>query len=96
MKRLRFSPTASRDLDQIFDHIANDNPSAAQRFIQKLKQACERIARLPGIGAPREDLAPGLRCFPVANYLIFYRIRDNKTEIARVLHAARDYLNLMI
>ena len=29
-----------------------------------------------------------------SNYLIFYRIETDRIEILRVLHGARDYMNL--
>jgi toxin ParE1/3/4 len=72
MSRLYFSPSAREDLNQILDHIAQDNPSAAANFVKKIKDVCIRIARFPEIGSLRDDLAPGLRCFPVKTYIIFY------------------------
>lgn len=45
----------------------------------------------PNLGPLREDLAPGLRFFPVGNYLIFYLLKDDKIVVVRVFHGARDY-----
>lgn len=45
----------------------------------------------PHAGKSRDDLAHGLRFFPVGNYLIFYTARDDGITVARVLHGARDY-----
>jgi toxin ParE1/3/4 len=42
------------------------------------------------MGTARDNLAPGLRSFPVGNYLVFYRITPEGIEVARVLHGARD------
>lgn len=95
MNRLFFSPAAREDLDDIFDYIASDNPVAAGRFVGVLKGTCKRIAEFPNIGVVRDDLAPGMRCLPVGNYLIFYRSGDGKVEVVRVLHGSRDYLGLM-
>lgn len=95
MSRLFFSPSAREDLNSIFDHIANDNPTAAGHFVGKLKETCSRIAEFPSIGVVRDDLAPGVRCFPVGSYLIFYRSRAVGVEIVRVLHGSRDYLGLL-
>jgi hypothetical protein len=37
------------------------------------------------------DLRPGLRSFPIANYVIFYRVEsDGSVLILRVLHGSRD------
>lgn len=95
MTRLRFSPSSRRDLIEILDHIAHNNPEAAANFVKKIKDSCSRIARYPKMGIRRDDLAPGLRCLPVANYLIFYRETEGCTDIVRVLHGSRDYRNLM-
>jgi toxin ParE1/3/4 len=95
MSRLFFSPSAREDLDGILDYIAKDNPTAAGRFVGKLKEACIRIAEFPSIGVVRDDLAPGVRCFPVGSYLIFYGSGDVGVEIVRVLHGSRDYLGLV-
>jgi toxin ParE1/3/4 len=50
------------------------------------------LAANPHGGPRREDLAPGLRFYPVGNYLIFYRPGDDGIILVRVLHGARDYL----
>lgn len=49
------------------------------------------LAANPQGGAPREDLARGLRFFPVGNYLIFYTLAGDGITVVRVLHGARDY-----
>ena len=47
--------------------------------------------KLRKVAPSREDLAHGLRFFPVGTYLIFYKIGENGIIVARVLHGARDY-----
>lgn len=94
MNRVYFSPSAIRDLNAIFSHIAKDNPAAAVSFVRKLKDKCSRMAQFPDMGKSREDLARHLRCFPVGNYLIFYRPSEDAVDIVRVLHAARDYAGM--
>jgi toxin ParE1/3/4 len=39
-------------------------------------------------------MAPGLRSFPVGNYVVFYRIVPEGIELVRVLHGARDLRRL--
>ncbi|WP_292365011.1 type II toxin-antitoxin system RelE/ParE family toxin [Mesorhizobium sp.] len=41
------------------------------------------------IGAPRDDILPGIRHLVVGQYLTFYRIGDDAIEILRVLHGRR-------
>ncbi len=57
MNRVYFSPSARRDLNAIFNHIAKDNPAAAASFVRKLKDKCRRMAQFPDMGKLREDLA---------------------------------------
>ena len=42
------------------------------------------------MGTARDRLAPGLRSFHVGNYLVFYRPVQDRIELVRVLHGARD------
>ena len=43
------------------------------------------------MGRPRDDLAPSIRTFPLASYLIIYREVLGGIEVARVLSARQDY-----
>jgi toxin ParE1/3/4 len=81
---------AESDLSKIWLYIARDNPAAADRFVEKLRITCERLAQSPTLGRSRPELAFGLRSFPVGNYLVFYFSTDDGIEVARVLHGARD------
>lgn len=84
------SPLAELDLLEIWFFIAEDSPDAADRFLDMLASKCETLADAPKIGRVREDLAPGLRSFPVKRYMIYYRIMDEDIEVVRVLSAYRD------
>src|ERR1700678_4345271 len=85
------SKDADLDLDHIWEYIAQDNIDAADRWIEKLFDAFEAIARTPGIGHKREDLTgyPVL-FFPVGAYLIIYRAVRPALEIVAVTQGARD------
>ncbi len=90
MSRLRISPRASSDLIEIWSYIADDSVANADAFIDKLYQAIQALARQPGSGRHREELAPGIQSFPFGRYIIFYRAVAGAIEIVRVLHSARD------
>jgi toxin ParE1/3/4 len=88
--RYRLSLQAHHDLMQVRDYIARDKPSAAARTIRSIRDVLRTvISRFPETGAPCEELAPGLRCFPVGNYVVYYRF-DKAVDVVRVLHGARD------
>jgi plasmid stabilization system protein ParE len=50
------APEAVQDLKDIWDYIAAENVSVADRMIDTLFAAFERLAAMPGLGHTREDL----------------------------------------
>jgi toxin ParE1/3/4 len=81
---------ARADLAEIWAFIAADSPAAAHRFIRRLTDRLEPLREFPGLGAPRDELAHGLRAVIYGNYAIYYRATNNEVIIVRVLHGARD------
>jgi toxin ParE1/3/4 len=88
--RVRLSPRAVTDLDEIGEYIARDNPLRAITFVDELESACRRIAENPQAYPLRSDLAPDLRMAVHTNYLILFRILESEIRIERVLHGARN------
>ena len=95
MARILRTPQADTDLFRIWDFIADDNLSAADRLIRKMDETFQLLATNPGMGTKQDQYRPGLRCFPVGNYIIFYRPIDDGIEIYRVLHGARQLDDLL-
>lgn len=90
MKEPRLSGRARADLHEIWLYIASDTPEAADRFIQRLLATCRKLASSPSIGRAREELARGIRSFPVGSHVIFYRVSKSGIEVVRVLSGYRD------
>ena len=95
--RFIVSSEAAADLREIVDFIAENNPSAAHRFLARMREEIGRIAAHPRIGHARMDLTDRpLRFWPVARYLVIYREEVGKpVEVVRVLHSARDVAALL-
>ena len=89
-KWAKISENAEADLTEIWWFIAQNNPVNASRFTAMLREKCQTLAELPGMGRERVELASGLLGFSVGNYLIFYRETDYGIEIARVVSGFRD------
>lgn len=89
MPQVILSEQVSVDLQEIWARIAVNSLQYADQFIDRLDEAFAVIGRLPGIGTARNDLQDGLRTLPVGNYVIFFRLRNSRVEIVRVLHGAR-------
>jgi plasmid stabilization system protein ParE len=82
---------AEFDLDEIWEYIAADSVDAADRWIEKLFDAFEALARTPAMGHTREDLTPYPVLFwPVGAYLIIYRGQRGAVEIVAVTQGSRD------
>lgn len=94
MASYRKSPEAEADLLSIWRYIAEDSRARATQFIDKLHGTMGMLADVPGAGRRRDDLALGLRAFPVGSYLIFYREAEGGIEVARVLSGRRDLRRL--
>jgi len=95
MKRFRLSPEAAQDIREIWVYIAADSIKAARRVRLQILDACQTIARNPGIGHRREDLTDKPVLFwSTGSYLIIYAAR-RPVEIVRVLHGARDIPSLL-
>lgn len=90
MRELRILPAAETDLEDIWIHIAADEPQAADAFIDQFAERFEALRRSPHLGPDCSELAPDLRRFPTRGYVVFYSVRDDALVIERVLHGARD------
>ena len=89
--RYILSEDADRDLDGIWDYIAEDNIDAADQWISRLFDAFDAIGDTPGIGHKREDLtAYPVLFWPVGAYLVIYRATTLPVEIVAVTQGARD------
>jgi toxin ParE1/3/4 len=87
------SPQTDSDLDGIWYYVASESGSAeiADRLIDSITERFVLLAEYPHVGRRRdEDLRPGLRSFPVGDYVIFYRVQDADIVVLRVLHGRRD------
>ncbi|GEP44611.1 type II toxin-antitoxin system RelE/ParE family toxin [Brevifollis gellanilyticus] len=86
------------DLVEIAEFIALDDPDAARRVVQTIRDTFPLLATQPKLGTelhPVRSVLRGLRMMPVMaypNYLIYYfpPPLDAGVRILYVLHAARD------
>jgi toxin ParE1/3/4 len=89
----RLSEHARQDLLHIWNHIAEDNEPAADRFLDLLIQHLDLLAKNPYVGRRRDELRHGYRSFPVGQYLILFRVMDRRIEIMHIVHGKRDIQN---
>lgn len=96
MKPIRITPKADQDVDQCFEWIHSNNPETGRRFLDAVDQTYVTISQMPGIGSRRYadlSLMPGVRMIKVKgfeHYLLFYLEREDRIDVVRVLHSARN------
>lgn len=83
------SPGALKDLNAIYDYIAKDKPRAASETIGKLLRAVEQLELYPNLG--HEGRRPETRELVQKPFVIVYRTRKGRIEIAAVIHGRRKY-----
>ena len=88
---------ATQDLRQQANYIlVNGNAAAAERFLDLAENTFTQLVRVPEIGkvvrlaSARMGEVRQWRIKDFQDYLVFYRIQDDRVEILRVLHGARD------
>ena len=96
--KIRYLPTAEKDLEDIFDYILKDKPSAALSLLENFDHSISQLALNPELGViPKDDRLKklGYRMLIVGKYLVFYVVKTNTIQIRRVIHGARKYSFLL-
>ncbi|HEY6330180.1 MAG TPA: type II toxin-antitoxin system RelE/ParE family toxin [Blastocatellia bacterium] len=83
-------PEAARDITEIWEFIAADDPRAANRVREGLLDAIRNLAIFPYLGHSRADLTSRpLRFCNVGNYLIAYAPDEEPLLVVAVVHGRR-------
>jgi toxin ParE1/3/4 len=88
----RLAPQAQADIDDIAYYVFVESGSleTADRLIESIATRFILLGTHPRAGRRRDDLRPGMRGFPVADYVILYRIEDSDALILRIVRGSRD------
>jgi len=92
---------ADCDEEEIFDFLARRSLATAHRFLDSLHETLRTISDRTSPGMPCAFENPklaGLRWSKVngfPNHLIFFRLDEDRLEVLRVLHDARDLETLL-
>jgi len=90
-KRVVWSPAAERDLLDIWTYYARvASLEIADNLLREIDRVGEAIAKNPLLSRDRTELMAGLRSVVVRPHVMFFVVRNNAIEIARVLHGRRD------
>lgn len=85
------SGPARRDLRRIWRYIAAEGSApAAQRVVAEIAERFVLLGNHPHAGRARDEIAPGLRSFPVRDYLILYTVMPPGVQIERIWDNRQD------
>ena len=76
-------------LNSAYDYVAEEQPGAARRMIERIEAAVEALRRHPEIGRPGR--ADGTRELVVTGtpFIAAYRVKAKRVEIVALIHGAR-------
>lgn len=88
--KLRWTDRARRDLLAIGRYIAQDNPVAARRWVERLQARARQAATMPMAGRVVPELRrDDVREVFVRTYRIVYRVREDTIDVLTVFEGHR-------
>ncbi len=93
MSKYILMPAAKNDLAGIRDYyLEKAGIRVARQMVVEFEEAFRFLARTPGAGHTRQDLAEErpILFWPMRDYLILYKPGSHPLEILAILHGSRD------
>jgi plasmid stabilization system protein ParE len=91
MKRFVLHPEAYRDIEEIWEYISSDNPSAADSLVEEIYELIRNLVAFPSQGHARDDLTSRpLRFSILRDYVIAYAPDVDPLVVIAVLHGRRN------
>ncbi|MBL8949126.1 MAG: type II toxin-antitoxin system RelE/ParE family toxin [Myxococcaceae bacterium] len=91
MPALRLTRAARRDLVDIGAFTLDRwGDAQLEKYLRQLDARLHAIARHPEHGRPCDEVRPGLMKVREGRHVIFYRSKNQRVEVVRVLHASMD------
>lgn len=89
MAEIRWSREAEQWLREIYEYIAKDNPSAAEKVVSGIYDKAQLLSDFPQLGHKyREEPEGDIRILLYGHYRIAYIIAGNYIDILGVFHGA--------
>lgn len=89
--RLRWTPAAASDLENIADYLHHQIPQVAQQTVRRLYAEINELGRFPSRGRPGRE--PGTRELVLSGlpYVVIFRNSDQVVEILRIYHGSQNW-----
>ena len=86
--KLRWTRLALQDLRDLYEYIAEDNPSAANRMVTRIQDATQRLKNHPQMGRPGRVQGTHELVIAGSPYIVVYILGDSEIQIVAVIHSA--------
>lgn len=95
MGYLRLTADADHDLANIYiQGVQTFGAMQADRYIDDLLRALDRIQDFPKIARLRDDIMPAVRAYIFRSHVILYDVEDGDgVVVVRIRHAHEDWLS---
>ena len=98
--KIEYSKESKQDLIGIKQYIKYNlqEPETAQKLISKIRNKINNLKNNPEIYSVIDDdliKKIEIRKLMVDNYIVFYRIKKDNIEIARIMYERRNWINLL-
>jgi toxin ParE1/3/4 len=89
--RIIWSPEALADIDRLWTYYARAaGPVTADKLLREVGRMVATIDDFPLAGRSRDEIRAGLRSLAASPQIVFYRLKDDRPEIVRVLDGRQD------
>ena len=89
--RVRLSPRARRDLQELVRQIARDNPRNARLVRDRINAAVQQLRLHPESGRPGRVDGTRELVIPHTTHIAAYRVINHTLEIIAFIHEARQW-----
>lgn len=89
--RLEWTQPAFKDVQEAGRYIALDDPHAAKRMAERVREAVEYLVDQPNIGRPGRMQGTRELVISGTPFIAVYWVRGDVVQILRLLHHARQW-----
>ena len=95
-----YSKLTLSDLDRTWDEVyaVSRDFDIADNYITGIRNAVREISNRPKTGIPLvyDNIFTGIYMIVYKKYIAFYRVRDSRLEVGRILLGSSDYMSVVL
>jgi toxin ParE1/3/4 len=87
--RIRWTPAAAGDLEEIDQYLKDRHPAYRNPTILELYDSIRSLREFPNRGRLGREEGTRELVLPPLPYVVVYRVREDAVEVLRIVHSAR-------